>query len=397
MTTSKSKDKIEFYDLSYNLHPKSKGFSGAIFDGKYIYLIPMNNGTFHGQVTRFNTAKNFKDAKNWTYIDTTKFNPNSKGFINASFDGRYIYFAPFNNGRHFGQVTRFDTKKSFETPESWNFFDTTKINQNSKGFIGCVFDGRYVYFVPYQLDMNTCHGQVTRYDTKKDFENENSWDFFDMTVLNNHYKGYHGALFDGRFVYFIPYISYMNPLKYNGNFIQFDTHKDFLNKNSWSCFNTAEIFPNSVGFIGGAFDGKYVYFAPYHNGISRYGQVVRYNIHGNFQNPQNWDSFDTTQIHENSRGFFSALFDGRFIYFVPHCRGENIYHGQITRYDTKGSFTSVKSWNIYDTESQHENNKGFISGAFDGKYIYFAPYETEANKHSGQILRFNIYDQFLFK
>ena len=381
---------IEFYDLSKHVHPKCKGFSGAIFDGRYVYFIPMNNGSFQGQVTRFDTHGAFKNQHCWSYFDTTTLNPDSKGFINGAFDGRYIYFAPFINGQHFGQVTRYDTKKYFTSPDSWNFFNTTKLNPNSKGFVGAIFDGRYVYFVPYQLDPKTCHGQVTRYDTHGKFEVETSWDFFDMTNIHPNYKGYHAALFDGRYIYFIPYISSIEPLIYNGNIIQLDTHGNFLSADSWSCFNTAEIFPKSVGFIGGTFDGQYLYFAPYHNGDSRYGQVVRYNSKNSFNNPRSWDAFDTTIIHENSRGFFSALYDGRFVYFVPHCRGENLYHGQITRYDTKGSFTSVKSWTIFDTESLHENNKGFISGTFDGKYIYFAPYETEAGRHSGQVIRFSV-------
>jgi hypothetical protein len=332
----------------------------------------------------------FKNPGDWSYYDTSTLNPASKGFINGTFDGRYIYFAPYLNGQHFGQVTRLDTKNEFTDSESWSFFNTTQLNPNSKGFVSAIFDGRYVYFVPYQLDMKTCHGQVTRYDTRGDFQNESSWHFFDMTQLHPDYKGYHAAIFDGRFVYFIPYVSEIDPLTHHGNIIQLDTQGDFFHTQSWVCFNTSEIFPKSVGFIGGTYVGQYIYFAPYHNGDSRYGQIVRYNTKASFSNPQSWDAFDTTIIHENSRGFFGAIFDGRFIYFVPHCRGENLYHGQITRYDTNGSFTSLKSWTVFDTQSLHENNKGFIGGAFDGKYIYFAPYETEANKHSGQVLRFNV-------
>jgi hypothetical protein len=93
-------------------------------------------------------------------FDTTTVNANSKGFNGAVFDGRYVYLVPYNNGAFYGQVTRYDTTGSFTAAGSYSVFDTTTVNANSKGFIGAVFDGRYVYLVPYSNGVS--FGQVTR-------------------------------------------------------------------------------------------------------------------------------------------------------------------------------------------------------------------------------------------
>jgi hypothetical protein len=81
------------------------------------------------------------------------------------------------------------------------------------------------------------------------------------------------------------------------------------------------------------------------------------------------------------------VFDGRFVYFVPHCKAPNVYHGQVTRYDTRGDFASAASWRFCDMAVIHPDNKGFIGGVFDGRFIYLPPFETEEGKHSGRTVR----------
>ena len=48
-----------------------------------------------------------------SYFDTTTVNSNSTGFTGGVFDGRYIYLVPYNNGSIFGQITRYDTTRPF--------------------------------------------------------------------------------------------------------------------------------------------------------------------------------------------------------------------------------------------------------------------------------------------
>ena len=68
----------------------------------------------------------FTTTSSYATFDTAGFvNSNSKGFDGGTFDGRYVYLAPNNNGASFGQITRYDTTLSFTTTSSYATFDTT--------------------------------------------------------------------------------------------------------------------------------------------------------------------------------------------------------------------------------------------------------------------------------
>jgi len=385
--TMQEREGIATIDLATQVDPRCKGFSGAVFDGRFVYYVPLNNGAFHGVITRCDTQGDFADPRSWTCFDTAQVDPDSRGFVNGVFDGRFVYLVPYNNGAQFGQVTRYDTQADFARATSWEVYDTTRVDLNSRGFVGGVFDGRFVYLIPYQLDFTTHHGQVTRFDTKGDFNREDSWEVFDMAQINPDCTGYHTGLFDGRFVYFFPYLRSLQPLEYGSQAVRYDTLSAFGEIKSWEAYDATRAHPDGKGFIGGVFDGRFVYFVPYHNGRERYGQVARYDTRGDFCADRNWEVFDTCQIDANSRGFFGGIFDGRFIYFIPHCKGPDLYHGQVTRYDTQGDFSSTASWRFYDTGEIHPDNKGFIGGVFDGRFVYLPPFETEENKHSGRTVR----------
>ena len=73
----------------------------------------------------------------------------SFGFTGGVFDGRYIYLAPTSNGVvNSGQVTRYDTTLSFTQSTSYSILSRSGINASAVGYQGAVFDGKSVYFVP---------------------------------------------------------------------------------------------------------------------------------------------------------------------------------------------------------------------------------------------------------
>jgi len=381
---------IEVYDLATQVDSRAKGYSGALFDGRYIYYIPLNNGQFHGGIMRFDTAGDFASASSWAFFDLEQIDPACKGFVNGAFDGRFLYLAPYCNGEHHGRVACYDTRSPLTEASSWSVFNTGEIHVDSKGFIGAVYDGRRVYFVPYQLSFGEHHGRVVCYDTRGPFTDVQSWDTFDTSSLDRDCRGFHGGVFDGRYVYFSPYLMDSDPLRYASKVVRYDTRGPFSIPDSWQVYDLAQVDATCKGFIGAVYDGCYLYFVPYNNGQGRYGQVLRYDVRSSFVEARSWDFLDTGVLNANSRGFFGAIFDGRFAYFVPHCKGPGNYHGQLTRYDTRGSFTSTGSWDFCDTTVVHEANKGFIGGAFDGSYLYLPPFETLEGQPSGQTVRLRV-------
>ena len=109
--------------------------------------------------------------------------------------------------------------------KSWSHYDYgAACGVDLDGYYGAEFDGRYVYFVPYQNDSGY-FGDVMRYDTQGDFTNINSWSHYDYgAACGVDLDGYRGAEFDGRYVYFVPCD---NGYDYFGDVMRYDTERDF--------------------------------------------------------------------------------------------------------------------------------------------------------------------------
>jgi hypothetical protein len=96
-------------------------------------------------------------------------------------------------------VTRYDTRAPFATAASWATFDVHGVLASAPLFRGATFDGRYVYFAP-----STASPEVMRYDTQSAFIARDSWSTFDATGLVESGSTFAGAVFDGRYVYLVP-------------------------------------------------------------------------------------------------------------------------------------------------------------------------------------------------
>jgi hypothetical protein len=83
------------------------GFRGATFDGRYVYLAPRSSASpGHGVLARYDTTAPFASASSWSTFDTTRANANATAFQGAVFDGRYVYLVPDNGS----VAARFDAK-----------------------------------------------------------------------------------------------------------------------------------------------------------------------------------------------------------------------------------------------------------------------------------------------
>lgn len=352
------------------VNPGASGFVGAAFDGRYIYLVPSYNGTLNGIVARFDTQAAFTSASAWTTFDTTTVNTNARGFNGAVFDGRYLYFVPQENlqGRH-GTVARFDTQAAFDAAASWSTFDVATVSASAIGFYGATFDGRYIYFSPYVAS------RVARYDTQQPFTATASWATFNLTALLTDVPAYPGTVFDGRYVYFVPLY---NNAGASGRVTRYDTLASFSAAASWATFDTATVAVTAKGFVSGAFDGRYVYLVPFANaqGVID-GVVTRYDTQAGFTTAAAWSTFDAATVNTNAKGFIGGAFDGRYTYFAP------ANNGIVTRYDTQDTFAAAPAWSVFDTTGVVDAARGYNGVVFDGQYLYFVP-------HSGSMVaRFN--------
>jgi hypothetical protein len=195
------------FDVS-TLFAGAKGFVSSVFDGRYLYLVPNSNSTSaDGLVVRYDTQGSLGASSSWTTFDVSTVNPNAVGFQGGAFDGRYVYLVPYSDNTSYdGLAVRLDTKASggFSDATSWSTFDVGTVNASATGFVHATFDGRYVYYAPFYN--GAYHGVSARFDTQAvgGFTAAASWEVFDISTVNAGAKGYLGAIFDGHYVFYLP-------------------------------------------------------------------------------------------------------------------------------------------------------------------------------------------------
>jgi hypothetical protein len=134
------------------------GFRGAAYDGtRYAYFVPSTNGV----AAQFDTQGQFASSAAWAFspdLTQAPFDARAKGFCGAAFDGRYLYLVP-NAGT---VLARYDTTGPFTDKASWL---TTDLGVGAGPFVGAVFDGEFIYFVPGSNGTSTT-GVVARFDAR---------------------------------------------------------------------------------------------------------------------------------------------------------------------------------------------------------------------------------------
>lgn len=388
---------------SWSSFQLGRGASAFGFDGRYLYAAADYLNDESGTIVRFDIASDFADPGSWTVFD-----PGANGVgLNkityggeAAFDGTYLYFTtasytnPPSYSNYVGEVLRYDTRQSFSDLSSWAAYDFSLHCQagdncdSPKGYTGAVFDGRYVYFAPdvKRIDGTVVrHGEVLRLDTNADFQSEDAWATYDYGSDPNGCAqqlgcvdpdGYSTPIYDGRYVYFPPNYNEQNPITGNGEVLRYDTLGAFGEAESWTTFNPGV---NGVGndprsYFGAVFDGRYLYFVPNKgDDLVGNGEVLRFDTRSEFSNAGSWSVFNPSAsgMGNSARGYHHGTYDGRFVYFSPS-ENENGFHSDILRYDTDGTFDDISSWSLF-------NPNGEVSGlgmggiVNDSRFIYFLP------------------------
>ncbi len=238
----------------------------------------------------------------------------------------------------------------------------------TKGFYGAVFDGRYVYYCPTRSheERTSFHAHVLRYDTHNLFDDPASYAAYDAGETDGlRTAGFYGAIFDGRYIHFIPRD---DGVAHHSRFLRFDTEGEFKDPDRWSVFNGTTVGLGPC--VGAVFDGRFLYFVAF-----GHGRVVRFDTTGDFEDREAWSAMDAAAAHEfEPAGWKGGFFDGRFVYFTPF-RGEvsvgssrSPFHGNVLRYDSAGSFEDADNWAVRDAGfTDWLYTMAFTAGASDGR------------------------------
>ena len=385
------------YDAGATDGLNTKGYFGAVTDGRYIYFCPVRDqqdrGSVHGRVLRYDTHGAFTDPQRWAAHDASYTDGiHSAGFYGGACDGRYVYFNPRDDGRtHHSRLLRYDTRGDFKDPQSWAAHDADFPHSGQ----GLAFDGRWLYFCPgyttapdYNPDDpgasldNEPSGQMLRYDTAAPLKDPASYQVFDATRLSQRATCFDGALYDGRHIYYAPLSG--------GLVLRYATDCDYADPTSWQTFDATPLgMKMNVGLI---FDGRHIYFCAYGN-----SHMLRYDTAAPFDNPASWDFHEAAHTGGlDTGGFDGGFFDGRYIYYMPFTRqpppGHSVFHCNWLRDDTAAPLDDPASWVSRDaavTDGLHTD--AYNAGACDGRFIYTAPWrgDHDDGQAHGRVLRYD--------
>jgi len=330
----------------------AKGYIGGFIYGNYAYLVPYNNGSFHGLAIRIPLNNLIPSAIE--VCDFTQKNTNAKGYIGAFTDGTYAYYAPNNNGSAHGLAVRVPLNNF--VPSAIEICDLTQKNSGLKGFNGCFSDGTYAYYVPF--NNGSYHGLAVRVPLNNFVPSAAT--ICDFTQNNANAKGYHGGFSDGTYAYFVP--------RYNGSYHGLAVRvplNNFIPSAATICDFTQNN-ANAKGYIDGFTDGTYAYYSPFNNG-SAHGLAVRVPLN-NFV-PSAIEICDFTQNNANAKGYHGTFKDNTYAYYVSNS------NGLMVRVPLNNFVSSAIQ--INDFAQKNTNCAQYHGGFSDGDYAYYySPYNT---------------------
>ncbi len=365
---------FSFFDMT-TVNAAARSYNDVAFDGRYIYFIPGQNGS----LMRYDTRADINSSSSYTYFNTTTNHGSAKGFASAAFDGRYLYLVPLDYGTWTGVGLRYDTTQNFTSNSSYTAYNFASVNAGAVAFGPAVFDGKYLYYLQRYNSTGGAGGIVLRYDTALPYNNSASYSVYDLAAnVNYNSRGWQGGVFDGRYIYMVPT---GNGTTAQGTITRYDTTASFTAAGSYSTFDMTTANISAKGYHSGTYDGRYIYFSPNHNGSQRHGLIARYDTAAPFTSTSSYSFLDIATKDAGAIGYSGSVFDGRYVYFVPTFNG--VYHGKIAVLDTASAFTE-SGLSIFDASTVNASAVGMLGGVYDGKYIYYGPYQEDT---SGTVVR----------
>jgi hypothetical protein len=345
--------KWEFFDLAPLA--KTQGYSGGAFDGHYVYFASNMQ-----KMLRYDPSMPFASETSWLLASSPNIPASNDGLVSF---GQYVYDSPTTGS----SVGRYDTTLPFDG-DGGGFGTHEPPAVAGYLFQGGCTDGKKVYFAPLYYNVGVGDmpsGSVLVYDPNgPGFFTDSSWTVQDISTFNPLARGFANCIFDGHYIYFGNYV--------NGYVARYDPAQMISAPGAWVFFQTTQIAPTLYGFIGIVFTGRYVVLVPWYNPSVAYSSTaLAYDTQGKFGELMSWTPFDLTAAMGDASaavpaGYIGGQFDGRYVYFSPHL------NGLVVRWDSTLPFNAASSWETFDVSMLHMGASGFFGTAFDGEYVYFS-------------------------
>jgi hypothetical protein len=131
--------------------PRAEGFAGAAFDGRWLVFAPgfTDDTWWSGVVVAYDTTAPFDAPSSWTTFDLGAVDRRAKGYSGIVFDGRWLTLVPFD-AEWGGVAVRHDTRAAFDA--GWEAFDLASLHPAAVGFAAGVAREDGLWLLPYWGD-----------------------------------------------------------------------------------------------------------------------------------------------------------------------------------------------------------------------------------------------------
>jgi hypothetical protein len=109
--------------------------------------------------------------------------------------------------------------------------------------------------------------------------------------------------------------------------------------------------------------------------------------------PSSWSAFDPATLDAGLGSYSGGTFDGRYAYFAPYQSAGKA--GIVARLDTEQSFTSPGAWETFNTLSTLSGAGQYGGATFDGRYVYMVPWANNVTAGNDQtFIRYDTHGGF---
>lgn len=364
--------------------------------------------------TSFDAEVPFDDKSRWTsYRPKTV---NGAAYQAGPFDGRFVYFILFGATAVPSEIVRYDTSASFDDAAAWTAAAVRPIADVS-AIRTLVFDGRYLTLPGLRLaEAGVPTGLTLRYDTQRpeaDFLQPSSWEVFDTKALNSAAIGYIAAATIDGGVYLGPPGSVSPYLRHDavaaldagwteggasntcaiaglntvigagcaGPYLYFvgacatryDLRLPFTDPSAWSNESLLAIGVEHTGYQGTISTPSHVYATQvgFTDGGDGKWRIARIAPTAAFD--AGFESREIAKTNTLLTGTLGGAFDGRYVYFAPFPRGTPTPGAVYLRFDTQKPFDDDSAWSFATAQALGLAGPIHRGAVFDGTYVYFAP------------------------
>jgi hypothetical protein len=175
-----------------------------------IFYAPWNTNTsINSTIAIYDTHGSFTDNSSWELIDIPY-----DGYTGAAFNGEHVVFV--SGPCSFNECDEGHSNFIFLEP---NTLEISYLEIPNASFNGIINARGILYPVPYSLDVDPVFLKMDGFQTES----------FTPSIAKS---AYWGGVFDGKYVYYSPY-QFVNSDKRSNEFLRYDTTKNFTDEYAW--------------------------------------------------------------------------------------------------------------------------------------------------------------------